>query len=234
MKKSVLYLCAGMLAFGLTACGGDPDKGSSSEGSQFESGSSQGTEQTGSSGADSSVTDNSGADDSQNSSPSENTESGADDGQTGAEGWSEEMAGLRAAVVDAVGQDEYWPDMPMDAEMLNMVYGVTSDMYEDYMAESPMISANVDTMVIIKAKTDQVDAVFDLMTAYRENLVNDTMQYPSNLGKIQSSRVEKVGDYVIFLQLGGMAGIAENEEEAIKQSQAANEKALEAIKGKLE
>ena len=219
MKKTVLYLCAGILVFGLTACGGDPENGGSSDSSQIES-SSQSTEQT-----ESSV-----ADESQGSSESENVESSVAD----AEGWSEEMAGLRAAVVDAVGQDEYWPDMPMDGEMLNMLYGITSDMYDDYMAESPMISTNVDTLVIVKAKTDQVDTVFDLMTAYREKLVNDTMQYPSNLGKIQSSQVEKVGDYVIFVQLGGMAGMADSEEEAIKQSQEANAKALEAIKGKLE
>lgn len=224
MKKTVLYLCAGILVFGLTACGGDPENGGSSDSSQIES-SSQSTEQT-----ESSV-----ADESQGSSESENMESSvADDGQADAEGWSEEMAGLRAAVVDAVGQDEYWPDMPMDGEMLNMHYGITSDMYDDYMAESPMISTNVDTLVIVKAKTDQVDTVFDLMTAYREKLVNDTMQYPGNLGKIQSSQVEKVGDYVIFVQLGGMAGMADSEEEAIKQSQEANAKALEAIKGKLE
>ena len=224
MKKTVLYLCAGILVFGLTACGGDPENGGSSDSSQIES-ISQRTEQT-----ESSV-----ADESQGSSESENMESSvADDGQADAEGWSEEMAGLRAAVVDAVGQDEYWPDMPMDGEMLNMLYGITSDMYDDYMAESPMISTNVDTLVIVKAKTDQVDTVFDLMTAYREKLVNDTMQYPSNLGKIQSSQVEKVGDYVIFVQLGGMAGMADSEEEAIKQSQEANAKALEAIKGKLE
>ena len=169
MKKTVLYLCAGILVFGLTACGGDPENGGSSDSSQIES-SSQSTEQT-----ESSV-----ADESQGSSESENMESSvADDGQADAEGWSEEMAGLRAAVVDAVGQDEYWPDMPMDGEMLNMLYGITSDMYDDYMAESPMISTNVDTLVIVKAKTDQVDTVFDLMTAYREKLVNDTMQYPS-------------------------------------------------------
>ncbi len=224
MKKTVLYLCAGILVFGLTACGGDPENGGSSDSSQIES-SSQSTEQTQSSVAD----------ESQGSSESENMESSvAGDGQADAEGWSEEMAGLRAAVVDAVGQDEYWPDMPMDGEMLNMLYGITSDMYDDYMAESPMISTNVDTLVIVKAKTDQVDTVFDLMTAYREKLVNDTMQYPSNLGKIQSSQVEKVGDYVIFVQLGGMAGMADSEEEAIKQSQEANAKALEAIKGKLE
>ena len=219
MKKSVLYLCAGMLALGLTACGGDPGKDSSS--SQIEGSSSQGT-------------DGSASDDSQSSSVPESTEGSADNVQTGAEGWSEEMAGLKAAVVDAVGQDEYWPNMPMDGEMLNMVYGVGSDMYEDFMAESPMISANVDTLVIIKAKENQVDAVFDKMTAYREALVNDTMQYPSNLGKIQASQVEKVGNYVIFVQLGGNAVTEDSEEESIRLCQEANGKALEAIKGKLE
>ncbi len=223
MKKLVLYLCAGVLVFGLTACGGSPEEDSSAGGSQTES-SSQGSEQT----------EGSGAEDSQDSSGAENDGSGADDVQPGADGWSEEMSGLKAAVVDAVGQDEYWPDMPMDGEMLKMAYGVEADMYEDFMAESPMISANVDALVIIKAKEGQVDTVFDLLTAYREKMVNDTMQYPMNLSKIQASQVEKVGDYAIFVQLGGTANQGDDEEEAIKKCQEANTKALEAIKGKLQ
>lgn len=223
MKKLVLYLCAGVLVFGLAACGGSPKEDSSAGGSQSES-SSQSPEQT----------ESSAADDSQSSSGAAGAESGADDGQTGAEGWSEEMAGLKAAVVDAVGQDEYWPNMPMDGEMLKMAYGIEPDMYDDFMAETPMISANVDALVIIKAKEGQVDAVFDKMTAYRESLVNDTMQYPMNLSKIQASQVEKEGNYVIFLLLGGSAVEEDNEENAIKLCQEANSKALEAIKGKLE
>ena len=136
--------------------------------------------------------------------------------------------------MEAVGQDEYWPNMPMDGEMLNMLCGITADMYDDYMAESPMISANVDTLIIVRAKEGQADAVYDKLNAYRDALVNDTMQYPSNLGKIQSSQVEKIGDYVVFVQLGGEAGLADDEEEAITHSQEANSKALEAIKGKLQ
>lgn len=216
MKKLVLYLCAGLLVLGLSACGGKPEEESSSGGGQTES-----------------STQGSGAEDSQVSSGTESEESGADDAQIGADGWSEEMAGLRAAVVDAVGQDEYWPDMPMDGDMLNMFYSIEPELYEDYMAESPMISANVDSLVIIKAKEGQVDTVFDKLTAYRENLVNDTMQYPMNLGKIQASQVEKVGNYVIFVQLGGTAVEAESEEDVIQKCQEANQKALEAIKGKI-
>lgn len=216
MKKSVLYLCAGILVMGLTACGGKGEDGSASGNSSVESTGTQGTEQTG--GAAS----------------AENPEgSGGDAAQPGEEGWSEEMAGLRAAVVEAVGQDEYWPNMPMDGEMLNMRCGITADMYDDYMAESPMISANVDTLIIVRAKAGQADTVYDKLNAYRDALVSDTMQYPSNLGKIQSSQVEKIGDYVVFVQLGGEAGLADDEEEAITNSQEANSKALEAIKGKL-
>lgn len=226
MKKTVLYLCAGILALGLTACGGEnPDAGASDE-------SSSATGTVSDSASDSDVPEESDAQ------GTEQTESGEGSEATEPEnvGWSEEMTGLRAAVVDAVGQDEYWPDMPMDGEMLNMFYGVSAELYDDFMAETPMISTNVDALVIIKAKEGQVDAVYDLMKAYRENLVNDTMQYPMNLSKIQGSMLEKVGNYVVFVQLGGNAGIPSeetDETQALANSQEANTKAMEAVKAKL-
>lgn len=233
MKKSVLYLCAGILVMGLTACGGKPEDGGSSDNNSVESVSAQGTEQT--EGSVSAENPEGSGEGSQEGSGEENPEgAGGDAAQPGEEGWSEEMAGLRAAVVEAVGEDEYWPNMPMDGEMLEMFYGITADMYDDYMAETPMISANVDTLIIVRAKEGQTDAVYDKLNAYRDALVNDTMQYPMNLGKIQSSQVEKIGNYVVFVQLGGEAGLADDEEEAITHSQEANSKALEAIKGKLQ
>ena len=76
------------------------------------------------------------------------------------------MEDLKAAVVDVLGEN-YWPDMPADAEMLSQIYGVTSDMYEEYLAESPMISANVDTLIIIKAKEGKVSAVEEALGAYK-------------------------------------------------------------------
>lgn len=144
------------------------------------------------------------------------------------------MTALRSAVVEAVGQDNYWPDMPMEADMLETFFGITSDLYEDYMAESPMISANVDTLVIVKAKEEQADAVLEILNGYRENLVNDTMQYPQNLGKIQASQVEKIGNYVIFVQLGGGAIESGDEEEVLTKCQEANKLALDAIRSNVE
>lgn len=226
MKKPLLYLCTGILALGLTACGGSPEE-SGESGNNV----SQGTEQTENSG---------GSEEISNSGEGNGENSGAGDSQQEAGGnpedeftgeWSEEMAGLRAAVVEAVGEENYWPNMPMDPEMLQFKLQLTSDVYEDYMAESPMIGAHVDTLIIVKAKEGQADTVYDLMNAYREGLISDTMQYPMNLGKIQASMLEKTGDYVIFVQLGGET--PDEEEAAITQCQEANGKALEAIRNKL-
>lgn len=232
MKKLGLCFCTAVLAFGLAACG----KGAK------EGGGSQGTEQTGESGnvesgsaLGSGNTPESGGSAASDSAsvPGGSAESG-DWGDLGADGWSEEMAGLRAAVVEAVGEENYWPNMPMTPDLFEMYYGITADMCEDYMAEAPMISAHVDALVIVRAKSGQADAVEAALDAYRDALVNDTMQYPSNLGKIQASRVERMGDYVVFVQLGGSAIDAEAEAEVIRLCQEANGLAVEAVRGKVE
>ncbi|MBD5510101.1 MAG: DUF4358 domain-containing protein [Lachnospiraceae bacterium] len=141
------------------------------------------------------------------------------------------MEDLKAAVVDVLGEN-YWPNMAMEEEMFSQIYGVTSDMYEEYFAETPMISTNVDTLIIVKAKDGKVSAVEDALNAYRDNLVNDTMQYPMNISKIQSSRIETFGNYVCFVQLGADVSDAE-EEAAILQCQEENEKAIDAIRAAL-
>ena len=119
-------------------------------------------------------------------------------------------------------------------DVLEMWVGITPDLYEDYLAESPMISTNVDTLIVIKAKEDTVEKVMELMLAYRESKVNDTMQYPMNIGKIQASRVERIGNYVCFVQLGGDTSADNSEEESITKCQEANELAIEVISKKLE
>ena len=144
---------------------------------------------------------------------------------------SEEMTGIRQAVVDAIGEN-YFPQMQIPAEFLEG-FGLTADMYEEFFGEMPMISTNVDTLIVIRAKEGQVEAVEDVLEAYRENLVNDTMQYPMNVGKIQASEVETIGNFVCFVQLGGdvMAALEKGDEEVIKHCQAQNELAIEALEG---
>lgn len=144
---------------------------------------------------------------------------------------SEEMTGIRQAVVDAIGEN-YFPQMQIPAEYLEG-FGLTADMYEEFFGEMPMISTNVDTLIVIKAKEGQVEAVEGVLNAYRENLVNDTMQYPMNLGKIQASEVKTIGNFVCFVQLGGdvMDALEKGDEEVIKHCQAQNAIAIEALEG---
>lgn len=145
-------------------------------------------------------------------------------------GLSEEMQAIKNAVADALG-DNYWPDTEIEPDMLEGIFGITSDMYEDYMGEMPMISVNVDTLVVVKPKDGKADAVEEALESYRQSEVDSTMQYPSNVGKIQASRVEKVGDYVCFVMLGGDISVAEEqgEDAVIKACQEQNELAIEVI-----
>ena len=142
------------------------------------------------------------------------------------EGVSEQMSAIRQAVVDALG-DNYWPDTQIPPEYLEG-YGLTSEMYADFWGEMPMISTNVDTIIVIKAGEGQIDAVETVLNSYRDELVNNTMQYPMNICKIQASRIEVVGDYACFIQLGADTMDLE-EEDSIRHCQEHNEMALEAI-----
>lgn len=219
MKKLLVFLTVGMLAVGMVACGNKDDN--QSQGSE-QTGESlaQGGEQTGESPAQGDGQSGSGVEDTANEGDNVNIDAMGS--------WSEEMQAVKQAVVDTLG-DNYWPDTPIVPEMLEGTYGITADMYEDYMAESPMISANVDTLILIKAKEDTVEAVEEALNAYREGLVNDTMQYPMNIGKIQASRIERIGNYVCFVQLGGDTDTDASDEEVIAHCQEQNELAIAVI-----
>ena len=140
-----------------------------------------------------------------------------------------DVATIKQAVVDVLGEN-YWPNTQMSPDFLKE-YGLKEEMYDDFLGEMPLISANVDTLIVVQAKPDQVEAVETVLNNYREKLVNDTMQYPANVGKIQASRIASFGNYVCFIQLGAdVTGILETGEEAvIKHCQEQNELALEAI-----
>ena len=205
-KKLACMLLMGTLALSNAACGNGQDKNT---GAATETGveSTEGTvESTGTS--------------------VENTE---------AENAGTPLQNAKKAVTDALG-DDYWPDSEIPEEMLNETYGVSADLYDAYLGECPMISVNVDTLLIIHAKDGKVEDVENALNAYRDSLVNDTMQYPMNLGKIQASRVERIGDYVCFVQLGADTSSVEEQgdEAVITYCQEQNELALEAIRQTLE
>lgn len=222
MKKLVVYLCVGVMMFGLTACGSGDDRNNT-----------QSTEQT--------VESQPAATQAPATTPEATVASdAAQEGTNGgymdiSNGWSEEMTAVKAAVVDALGEN-YWPNTAIIPEMLEGTFGITPDMYSDYMGEMPMISTNVDTLLIIKANDDKVEAVAEALNNYRDNVIADTFQYPMNLGKLQASRIETFGNYVCFVQLGAENVIDEQtgEEQSIIKCQEQNELAIEVIGQSLE
>lgn len=215
MKKFLVILCVSSLIIGMLGCGKAENKNESQSGYE-----------------------NQDSEESRDSSDAQGSSGSVGNSETGydySDGWTSEMDAFREAVVGALGEN-YWPDMALQPDMLEALFGVTADMYDDYMAEMPMISTNVDTLVIVKAKEGQADAVEEALTAYRENLVGDTMQYPMNLGKIQASRVEKIGNYVCFVQLGAdtMEALEQGDEAVIAQCQETNELVIEIISQKVQ
>ena len=207
-------LLMGTLVISMTACGGTQGNGNPSATEDTTVASTETNQST------------------QEGETADSTQNGA---QTADEDVTTALQNAKKAVTDALGED-YWPDSEIPAEMLNDTYGVSADLYDAYLGESPMISVNVDTLLIIHAKNGKVEEVENALNTYRDHLVNDTMQYPMNLGKIQASRIERVGDYVCFVQLGADTSAAEEQgdEAVITYCQEQNELALEAIRQTLE
>ena len=108
---------------------------------------------------------------------------------------------LHNALKEAYGEN-YLPSMPLDEMMLAEVIGVDMANVESFIAEMPMMSAHVDTFIGIKAKEGKANAVEADLNAYRDNVVNNSMQYPMNEEKVKASEVVRKGDYVFFVMLG--------------------------------
>lgn len=141
---------------------------------------------------------------------------------------------LAEAVKNELGEN-YYPNTQMESQMLEDVYGVESGSYEEFYGEIPAISTNVDTLVIVKANEGCEDEIEQALVSYMENSKADAMQYPMNIGKIQSSQVKTFGNYVCFVQLGGnvMEAMDQGDEAVIRQCQAMNEQALNIIEERL-
>ena len=217
MKKATTFVCMMALCAAMTACGKDNNATENNTQVQTQEGTeSQVVENT-------EMSQETGA-------ASEETATDEVASEEELTGWSEEMENIKKAVTDALGEN-YWPNTAIPAEMLEGSFGITADMYDDYMAEMPMISTNVDMLIVVKPKEGQLQAVEEALNAYRDMMVEDTMQYPMNVGKIQASRIERIGDYVCFVQLGAdvMNVLEQGDEAVIKHCLEQNELAIEVM-----
>lgn len=226
MKKMSLFFITGLMVLSLTACGNNDaqEENTGDTTSIMEN-------------TDGIIEEN--EDVPGNTEMEETTEGGDEivDGVVGdvVDNWTDEMRGLRDAVMGVLDTD-YLPDTAMDVDVVAERYGITEDMYDDIFAESFSDNTNVDTLLIVKAKDDKVEDVQNALNAYRDAMLEDTMQFPVNVVKIQGSKIETIGNYVILAMLGGdnTAAMDENEDAAVRHSQEHNDKAIEAIRGAIE
>ncbi len=146
---------------------------------------------------------------------SENSESTS--GGTGsADKNSEKSAqGLRDAIAKAYG-DNYLPDQTLDADTLESEFGLKKDMYDEVIAEAPVIGFHPDRLVIVKpAKGKESDvkrALEDTLLVMKEQ----QMQYPVNVAKVNAGRVLEKDGYYCFMILGDTDDTSENDDDAAK------------------
>ena len=109
---------------------------------------------------------------------------------------------IHQAVKKAYGE-HYMPVMAFDSLTISELYKVDASWYEEAAGEGPMMSAHVDVFLGFKAKSGYADQIKAALTTYRDYLINESMQYPMNVEKVQNATVYQNGDYVFFLMLGG-------------------------------
>lgn len=132
------------------------------------------------------------------------------------------------AVKEAYGE-QYYPNMLEEEDVILDKYGLSSDMYEEIHAEVPMISVNIDTLVAVKVADGRQEEVAKALTDYREYLLSDSLQYPSNLLKLQGSKVIEKEGFVFFVSLGDIPMELEDENEIIAKAEELTLIAEEAI-----
>lgn len=105
------------------------------------------------------------------------------------------------AVKEAYGEN-YVPSMSIEEQQLREVYGVDTGNVEEFVMEGPMMSGHVDVFAAIKAKEGKGEEIEQQLLNYQDALINDSLQYPMNLAKVNASKVVRHGDYVFFVMLG--------------------------------
>ena len=121
------------------------------------------------------------------------------------------------AVKDAYG-DDYLPSMAIDGDMLESMYGISPDLYDEFIGEVPMISAQADAFIAVRGKEGKGDEIREILEEYKENLITGAMMYPMNLPLAQSAQVVQEGDDVFLIMTGTNEayGQAETEDEMLQ------------------
>lgn len=140
----------------------------------------------------------------------------------------EELDKIHEAVVKAY--EEYLPNMPYDAAYIKESFGVEEGWYDAFVAEGPMITMHVDTFLAFHPTEGNKESIVTALEKHKEFLVNESFQYPMNMGKVAAATVVEEGDYVYFIMLGTIDNDMTDDDKRIEAFKEQNEIAIEAIK----
>lgn len=148
---------------------------------------------------------------------------------------SETVDTILGEIKEAYGET-YMPNMELDPQMLKDITGITPDQYLGYAAEMPLISTFVETFIGIEAADGAADDVETALNAYRDGLLENSLQYPMNLPKIQASQVVRHDNFVFFVMLGAPddASLEEGDEAALESAVENNQIAIDIINANFE
>jgi hypothetical protein len=112
-----------------------------------------------------------------------------------------ELSEIHEAIKAEYGE-KYYPDREMELDEVKDYTGLNDEQIEEFIAEAPMMSIGVDTFIAIKASKGNGQAVYEGLEKYRTYLVEESLQYPMNLPKVNAAKVVQYGDYSFFIMLG--------------------------------
>lgn len=98
--------------------------------------------------------------------------------------------------------DAYVSDLSIDEDVLSDEVGVSLDNVSSYIADMSMMSTHVDRYISIMAMDGQAEEVEKNLIDYKDFLIEDSVNYPMNIAKVNSAEVVRHGDYVFFIMLG--------------------------------
>lgn len=137
------------------------------------------------------------------------------------------------AVKKAYGKD-YLPNIRLKKDEIKTRYGISSSWYNGVVAEVPMISAQADELVIVKAKNAETKKkIKSALVDYRKWLQEESFQYPMNAPKVKAAKIYVKGDYVCLFVLGTIdQKIANGDDEAkkVEAYKTQNAKAVKAMR----
>lgn len=131
------------------------------------------------------------------------------------------------AMIEAVKAhfwEQFYPSSPIFEQQLSEMMGVDMAWVDDYYAEGPMFTMNVDMMIGIKAKDGHLNDVESALLAYQDYLINDSFQYPMNMAVVQASKVHVIGDYVFLIVLS--QALPDGTEDAVSFYESINQQAI--------